>query len=108
MGVLAITSNCDAALRRFRDQKVPRYLWIDSICIDQSNLLERSEQVELMGEIYRSASQVLIFLSDPPNHILKDFRPLFRAISSKVPFYDHKLKTQFLKLLEYNGSIVFG
>ncbi|KAF2033536.1 hypothetical protein EK21DRAFT_58565, partial [Setomelanomma holmii] len=28
------------------------YLWIDQICIHQSNLLERSHQDHLMGRIY--------------------------------------------------------
>jgi heterokaryon incompatibility protein (HET) len=82
--ILAITNNCDAALRRFTDRKVPQYLWVDSICIDQTNLLERSEQVELMDKIYRSARQVLIFLSDPADHILDDFEPLCNAISNRV------------------------
>ena len=39
-------------------------MWIDAICIDQSNLLERGEQVLLMRAIYRSASCVLIWLGE--------------------------------------------
>jgi hypothetical protein len=37
-------------------------IWIDFICIDQINLLERAEQVEMMGEIYTKAVSVLVFL----------------------------------------------
>jgi hypothetical protein len=37
-------------------------LWIDAICINQQDLLERAEQVQRMGSIYRDALEVLIWL----------------------------------------------
>lgn len=37
-------------------------LWIDALCIDQSNIAERNHQVGLMGEIYKKADHVLIWL----------------------------------------------
>jgi hypothetical protein len=37
-------------------------LWIDAICIDQKNALEKAIQIGLMGEIYASAGKVLIWL----------------------------------------------
>jgi hypothetical protein len=40
----------------------PEVFWIDAICIDQTNILERNQQVAQMGEIYSSASSVLIWL----------------------------------------------
>ncbi|OAL02145.1 hypothetical protein IQ06DRAFT_376330 [Phaeosphaeriaceae sp. SRC1lsM3a] len=36
--------------------------WIDAICIDQSNVIERNHQVSQMGHIYSSANRVLIWL----------------------------------------------
>ena len=36
--------------------------WIDSICINLDDLNERSEQVQLMGRIYRNARDVIIWL----------------------------------------------
>lgn len=38
-------------------------LWVDQLCIDQSNIAERSHQVGLMRDIYQSAEQVIICLS---------------------------------------------
>lgn len=38
--------------------------WIDAICIDQNNTIERNHQVELMGQIYRNASRVRVWLGD--------------------------------------------
>jgi hypothetical protein len=40
------------------------FLWIDAICIDQTNVSERNHQVQLMGEVYSRASEVLIWLGD--------------------------------------------
>ena len=37
-------------------------IWIDAICINQDDLRERNHQVEMMGQIYRGAKQVLVWL----------------------------------------------
>lgn len=42
-----------------------RYLWVDSICIDQSNPIEKSEQIAVMDAIYSCASVTLITLDSP-------------------------------------------
>lgn len=65
-GALLVTPNCEAAMRRMRSDSKPRELWIDSICINQSAeaVEERNSQVALMGEIYKSASMVTIWLGD--------------------------------------------
>lgn len=39
------------------------FLWVDQICINQANLIERSHQVGFMRAIYESASETLICLS---------------------------------------------
>lgn len=39
-----------------------RMIWADAICINQKNLAELSQQVLLMGDIYRLASGVIAFL----------------------------------------------
>jgi hypothetical protein len=61
---LPVTRNCEAALRRLRSQTEERTLWIDAICIDQSNTPERGQQVQLMSAIYRQAQRVLAFLGE--------------------------------------------
>lgn len=38
------------------------YLWIDAICINPEDHDERASQVTIMGDIYRQAQQVVIFL----------------------------------------------
>lgn len=41
-----------------------RVIWIDSICINQDDALEKGQQVALMGEIYRQCSRTIVWLGD--------------------------------------------
>jgi hypothetical protein len=47
--------------KKFKDREL--LLWVDQICIDQLNIVERSHQVGLMHDIYQSAERVIICLS---------------------------------------------
>ena len=58
----SVTKNLAEALPYLRDATEPRTLWIDAICIDQSNGKEKGEQVSRMGEIFKSSSGVLVWL----------------------------------------------
>ena len=40
------------------------WIWADAICIDQSSLHERSQQVQLMRQIYQSASVIMVWLGE--------------------------------------------
>lgn len=55
------------AMSRFRKHDVSRYMWIDAICINQSDPGEKSSQVRLMQHIYAASTQTLIWLglADP-------------------------------------------
>lgn len=59
--VFSIRSNLKDCLERFGSAYVGFYrpVWIDAICIDQSNLAERNAQVKIMGQIYSSATLVI-------------------------------------------------
>lgn len=39
-------------LKQERQNGIPRLLWIDAICIDQTRVMERNHQVGLMRDIY--------------------------------------------------------
>ena len=62
--LLYITPNVNALLRRLRKSTHPRYIWIDSICIDQANEEEKHVQIGLMGDIYRRAVKVHVWLGE--------------------------------------------
>ncbi|KAH7063874.1 heterokaryon incompatibility protein-domain-containing protein, partial [Paraphoma chrysanthemicola] len=72
-------------------------LWADQICINQSNLLERAEQVNLMGDIYGAGAQVLISLSkeggEPGGlnwfkHLSNDLIRRHEGVTNNVPLFD--------------------
>jgi hypothetical protein len=57
-----------------------RRVWIDFVCINQQDDLEKARQVRLMGEVYSSANEVVAFLSgvhdqvaDHTEHFLRQF-----------------------------------
>jgi hypothetical protein len=58
-----ITCNLYEILVALRRSSTTRTLWIDAICINQSDLDEKSHQVHLMGEIYSNAKIVVVWLS---------------------------------------------
>jgi len=61
---LRVGRNCHAALRRLRLPKERRKLWIDAVCINQEDLLERGHQVRIMKDVYDFASGVMVMLND--------------------------------------------
>jgi hypothetical protein len=69
-GVQAMATS-EAALRRMRLRDQPRTLWIDSVCIDQNNTVERGRQVGMMYQIYSMTFRNLIWLGPYDDTIIK-------------------------------------
>ena len=59
---LWITHNLDVALRHLRYRDGWRVLWIDDICINQSNNMEKNHQVRQMFDTFSTATIVLVWL----------------------------------------------
>jgi hypothetical protein len=62
--IFNITTNLESALRSIRHELESRLIWVDALCINQHDVLERASQVELMSEIYELASCVVIWLGE--------------------------------------------
>ncbi|PVH96900.1 HET-domain-containing protein, partial [Periconia macrospinosa] len=62
--MIPITANLGDAVGAIYEYARERnmMLWADSICINQADIQERSQQVRLMNTIYRSAEIVAIWL----------------------------------------------
>ena len=62
----------------------PNLLWVDAVCIDQENVFERSAQVNIMWNVYRSASQSIIWLGkdDEDSETAKTFITQLAATSN--------------------------
>ncbi|KAF2096238.1 HET-domain-containing protein [Rhizodiscina lignyota] len=61
-----VNPNLFDALFALRLSDAKRRIWIDAICVNQVNTRERSIEVRKMGEIYRLAKTVVVFLGAPP------------------------------------------
>lgn len=86
-----ITTNLEAGLRHFRDPIREKRLWADAICINQSDLAERSAQVLLMGDVYSKADIVHIWLGEASDGS-DEAIAMFEELSKGTPLYDIQLQ----------------
>jgi Heterokaryon incompatibility protein (HET) len=63
-GTLQIQQNLHSFLLRLRQKRHNRFIWIDAICIDQNNPLDKDNQIPLMRDIYEYAECVYIWLGE--------------------------------------------
>jgi hypothetical protein len=61
---LNVTDNLYAALWRLRHHHGSRWMWVDAICINQSNTSERTAQVGMMRDIYAYSTRVVIWVGE--------------------------------------------
>lgn len=59
-----VTKNLETVLKRIRLSDLSRTLWVDQISINQTDDVEKSKQVPLMGKIYTGAVQMLAWLGE--------------------------------------------
>ncbi|KAL7814949.1 HET domain-containing protein [Trichoderma aethiopicum] len=59
-----VTANLYAFLQQYQEPNQTADLWIDAICINQADLLEKNHQIPLMTMIYAAASKLVIWLGE--------------------------------------------
>lgn len=72
---LPITQAFASAFPMLARKTTTNFLWIDQICINQSDLEEKTLQVGQMGKIYAGAKTVLVWLdrdTENSGHLVKD------------------------------------
>ncbi|KAK6606664.1 hypothetical protein H4I95_04313 [Botrytis cinerea] len=62
--MIQIGASLAVALRQLRYTDKPRTLWIDSICINQSDIPERSHEIGRMRNIFSLADRTIIWLGE--------------------------------------------
>ncbi|KAI0143180.1 HET-domain-containing protein [Xylariaceae sp. FL1272] len=72
-----LTINLVCALRYLRYDALPRTLWIDSLCINQTDIEEREREVKRMRHIYAQARDVLIWIGDYNPYSRYEVKKLF-------------------------------
>jgi hypothetical protein len=61
---LAVTENVWTIIHEVATPLMERHVWIDTLCINQSDSKEKTTQVEMMGDIYRNAVRVIAWLGN--------------------------------------------
>jgi hypothetical protein len=102
-----VQENLSDALRDLRPKSEPRMLWIDALCINQNDTMERNHQVACMGDIYRNASRVIVWIGrerlDEDGHddaliaisFLEDTKR--RSLAEFIPGCNSKRQSQLLQ-----------
>lgn len=70
----SISRTVEQALRWIRTRDKPLRIWIDAVCINQTDLSERAQQVKMMRDIYTHAALVHIWLGESDQFIDAAFR----------------------------------
>ncbi|KAG8162358.1 hypothetical protein KVR01_008123 [Diaporthe batatas] len=79
---IAVNDNLLAALKRLRREDAACLVWIDLICVKQSDVAERSQQVAMMSDIFSYADHVFVWLGITRNAAMRDLAA-FKDITSK-------------------------
>jgi hypothetical protein len=79
--------NLHIILQQLRSPHERSFFWADAICIDQSNITERSQQVSIMRQIYQQASLVWVYLGDPGDEAQEavNLGDLILRVSGRLP-----------------------
>ena len=82
---ISITKNCKSVLRRLRKPDVEHRIWVDAVCIDQTNVKERNHQVQNMAAIYRHAQRTVVYLGDGNHHLERLLEYLISDCPGDIP-----------------------
>lgn len=82
-----VRPNCLYALWQVRLHQPGSFVWIDSLCIDQSHLEEKTHQVEMMGEIYSRAhlTYACVGPAEEHNYLLSDMISTLEVLDLTFP-----------------------
>jgi hypothetical protein len=87
---ILVTKNLEAALGQLFTDEDEKTLWVDALCINQADVLERNEQVSKMKIVYQEATGVVAWLGAEYNESRNAFKLLrsFLTNGIKETVYD--------------------
>jgi hypothetical protein len=65
---ISITESLTACLKCLRRKGVETYIWVDALCINQSDNDEKSIQIRSLGSVYRKSERVIIWMGETGLH----------------------------------------
>lgn len=84
-----VTINLERALQSLRHRSLVKTMWIDAVCIDQDNLVERSKQILNMRTIYHLATRVISWLGPATPSSTEAFSLLYQ-LDAALPRQDRQ------------------
>ncbi|KXT14549.1 hypothetical protein AC579_9100 [Pseudocercospora musae] len=84
-----ITGNLAGALKQLRPRRTIRALWVDAVCINQQDNVERAHHVHIMASIYARAKRVIAWLGDESEHVSYAFALAASASEQNQYTYIH-------------------
>ncbi|SMR45598.1 unnamed protein product [Zymoseptoria tritici ST99CH_1E4] len=96
--LFAVTINLENALRHVRSESETSSVswWIDAMCINQGDVQERNGQVGIMDDVYKSASEVVIWLGHGDEEINLAFGYFKQGSSATFNEESKETMTEFL------------
>lgn len=83
---MTITTSLFGALCELRFAAEPRTVWADALCIDQTNVDDKTQQVQLFHRIYSQATRTLIWLGPDESHPGQSLRDAGKLIQEGLAF----------------------
>jgi hypothetical protein len=81
---IAVTRNLSLAVREIFQAEPGKAFWVDAVCINQTDMEERSNQVNLMKTIYKEATRVVTWLGEEDGNSRLAFQTLRSALEVGV------------------------
>lgn len=107
---LLVRKNCHYALSQMRRSRTSRRLWIDSICINQDDTVEKGHQVQRFARIFERANTVLVSLgpaSDDSDFLLSSARSLYLVCRGASSREAHNLRSRVTVDTQESAAEVF-
>ncbi|KAF2966456.1 hypothetical protein GQX73_g7088 [Xylaria multiplex] len=88
--IVSLTESLVVALKHLQHDEKTLVVWADAVCINQSDDAEKSDQVQMMSRIYKSAALVAAWLgpegddSDKAIKQLQDFKELAFSMMDQI------------------------
>jgi len=108
-----VTKNLHTALRNMRHPEGMRMLWIDALCINQKDIVERNLQVLRMKDIYENAARVIVWIGDYAPHTQEQVEAAFECTSrlfqksneNDLSYMCEEIKTTQLQIVRYIAEL---
>ncbi|KAF2995487.1 hypothetical protein E8E14_004234 [Neopestalotiopsis sp. 37M] len=99
-----IGANLYHALLRLRHHLIHRVLWIDAICINQTDTREKEQQIPLMSQIYHQAGRVIVWLGEEADDSTEALQAILQAGKSGSDSNELFGRQPFPSMQELNTS----